>query len=159
MELIADPRISANIQDAIAKGASGQPSPVNPSGYAVVAMRVVGVLLVSHIPYAKVPRIGLRTPKGIFNTVFILGCLFAALTIPRYYFFTALLLYITWGLVKAALLGLVDRLPGGDPLLDEDEDDASDRSEVREMDYGDLGPRPPAPLREAGPDDTQEEKA
>ena len=57
-----------------------------------VATVLVGVLLVSHIPYAKVPRIGVRSARGMFNTAFILACLFAALTIPRYYFFTALLL-------------------------------------------------------------------
>ena len=123
-----------------------------------VATVLVGVLLVSHIPYAKVPRIGLRTARGLFNTAFILASLFAALTIPRYYFFTALLLYIAWGLVKSALLGLLDRLPGGDPLLDE-EDEAAGRDEVRDMDYGALGPRTPAPTEAAGDHEPQEEQA
>ena len=123
-----------------------------------VATVLVGVLLVSHIPYAKVPRIGVRTARGMFNTAFILGCLFAALTIPRYYFFTSLLLYIAWGLVKSSLLGLLDRLPGGDPLLDEDEDETAGRAEVRDVDYGDLGPRAPAGHQVADDDDTQEEK-
>jgi CDP-diacylglycerol--serine O-phosphatidyltransferase len=107
-----------------------------------VGMVLLSVLMVSHVPYAKVPKIGLRTRKGIANTVFVLGALFAALTVPRYYFFLSLLLYITWGLVKSVLLGLLDRLPGGDPLLDEDEDDDDDgRAEVRSVDYRDLGPR------------------
>jgi CDP-diacylglycerol--serine O-phosphatidyltransferase len=112
----------------------------------IVAMGIVivSVLLVSHIPYGKVPRIGLRTAKGLANTAFVIVGLFAALAVPRYYFFTALLLYIMWGLVKSVLLGLLDRLPGGDPLLDEEEegeDSASDREEVRVLDYGELGPR------------------
>jgi CDP-diacylglycerol---serine O-phosphatidyltransferase len=103
---------------------------------------LVGVLMVSHVPYAKVPKIGLRTPRGIANTVFVLACLFTALALPRYYFFTALMLYIAWGLVKSVLLGLLDRIPSGDPLLEED-DGAEERAELRSLDYGDLGPRGP----------------
>jgi CDP-diacylglycerol--serine O-phosphatidyltransferase len=105
-----------------------------------VGLVLLSVLMVSHVPYAKVPKIGLRTRKGIANTVFVLGALFAALTVPRYYFFISLLLYITWGLVKSVLLGLLDRLPGGDPLLDEDDEEDA-RAEVRTVDYRDLGPR------------------
>jgi len=123
-----------------------------------VATVLVSVTLVSHIPYAKVPRIGVRTARGLFNTAFILGCLFAALTIPRYFFFTSLFLYIAWGLTKAAFLGLMDRLPGGDPLLDEEEESAG-REEVRDLDYGALLPRSPAPGEETDSDQHEEEKA
>lgn len=110
-----------------------------------VSMVLLGVLLVSHVPYAKMPKIGLRTRRGIFNTVIVMGGLFLALTVPQYYFFSALLLYVTWGLVKSVLFGLVDRLPSGDPLLDEDEDEVG--VEVRDLDYADLGPRSPTSLR------------
>jgi CDP-diacylglycerol---serine O-phosphatidyltransferase len=126
-----------------------------------VATMLVGVLMVSHIPYGKVPRIGVRTPRGMFNTAFILGCLFAALTIPRYFFFTFLILYIAWGLVKAALLGLLERLPGGDPLADEEDEEAVAHGEVRDLDYGALGPitPAPAPTEGAAEDQPQEEQA
>lgn len=104
-----------------------------------VGMVLLGVLMVSHVPYARVPRIGLRTPRGIVSTVATVGALFLALWAPRYYFFSALLLYIVWGLVKSVLLGFLERLPGGDPLLDEDEEDFA--AEKRDLDYRDLGPR------------------
>jgi CDP-diacylglycerol--serine O-phosphatidyltransferase len=123
-----------------------------------VATVLVSVLLVSHIPYANVPRIGVRTARGLFNTAFILACLFAALTIPRYYFFPAVSLYIAWGLTKSAFLGLMDHLPGGDPLLDEEEESASG-AEVRDLDYGALVPHAPAPTEEAGLDQPEEDKA
>ncbi|MEM7415965.1 MAG: CDP-diacylglycerol--serine O-phosphatidyltransferase [Gemmatimonadota bacterium] len=110
-----------------------------------VSMVLLGVLLVSHVPYAKMPKIGLRTRRGIFNTVVVMGGLFLALTVPQYYFFSALLLYVAWGLVKSVVFGLVDRLPSGDPLLDEDEDELG--VEVRDLDYADLGPRSPTSLR------------
>ena len=106
-----------------------------------VGMVLLAVLMVSHVPYARVPKIGLRTPKGIANTVFVLGALFLALSVPRYYFFTAGLLYVAWGLIKSVLLGLLDRLPGGDPLLDEEEDETDARAEVRALEYVDLDPR------------------
>ena len=99
-----------------------------------VGMVLLGVLLVSHVPYARFPKIGLRTPKGITNTVLVLAGLFAALSVPRYYFFSVLLLYITWGLVRSVILGLLDRLPGGDPLLDEDEEE-EEWEEVRSLEY------------------------
>ena len=106
-----------------------------------VGMVLIGVLLVSHVPYAKVPLIGLRTPRGILNTIMVLGGLFAALAVPRYYFFPVLLLYASWGLIKSVLLGLLDRLPGGDPLLEDDDEDATEEREARRLDYAELGPR------------------
>lgn len=125
-----------------------------------VGVVLLGILLVSHIPYAQVPRIGLKTAKGLFNTAFVVACLFAAILIPRYYFFTSLFLYILYGLAKSVLLGLLDRLPGGDPLLDEDdEDDAGVREEVRVLDYGNLGPRSAAGAEGAGDDEPQEDQA
>ncbi len=111
-----------------------------------VGMVLIAVLLVSHVPYGKVPRIGLRSPGGIAKTALVLACLFAALADPRYFFFPALLLYALWGLLKSVLLGLLDRLPGGDPLLDADEDGDDGQGEVRPLDY-ELGAR-----RSGGPD-------
>lgn len=104
-----------------------------------VGMVLLGVLLVSHVPYAKVPKIGLRTTKGVLNTVFVLSMLFAALAVPRYFFFSVGILYLAWGLIKSVLLGLLDRIPSGDPLLDEEEDDFDDRAEVRTLEYPDFG--------------------
>jgi CDP-diacylglycerol--serine O-phosphatidyltransferase len=115
---------------------------------AAVGMVLIGVLLVSHVPYARFPKIGLRTPKGILNTVLVLVGTFAALTVPRSFLFSLGLLYITWGLVKSVLLGLLDRLPGGDPLLDEEEEDTA-LAEVRALDYAELRAEPTAEPRSA----------
>lgn len=101
-----------------------------------VGMILIGVLLVSHVPYARFPKIGLRTPKGITNTILVLAGLFAALSVPRYFLFSMGILYIAWGLLKSVILGLLDRLPGGDPLLDEE--DEEEWTEVRALDYDEL---------------------
>lgn len=99
---------------------------------------ILSVLMMSHIPYAVLPRIGLRTRRGLFNTAVVLGGCFLAITVPRYYFFPVLVLYTTWGLLRSFLLGLLDRLPERDPLLDEEEDEGG--AEVRAMDYRDVAP-------------------
>ena len=64
--------------------------------------------------------------------------LFAALAVPRYFFFSLGILYLAWGLIKSVLLGLLDRIPHGDPLLDEEEDHLDDRAEVRALEYTDF---------------------
>jgi CDP-diacylglycerol--serine O-phosphatidyltransferase len=110
-----------------------------------VGVVLIGVLLVSHVPYARFPKIGLRTPKGIANTILVLAGIFTALTIPRLFLFSLGLLYISWGLLKSVILGLLDRLPGGDPLLDEEEDeDEPALREVRSLDYAELRAEPTA---------------
>jgi CDP-diacylglycerol--serine O-phosphatidyltransferase len=107
-----------------------------------VAVVLIGVLLVSHVPYARFPKIGIRTTRGVVNTVLVLAGVFAALTVPRYFLFSLGALYITWGLLKSVILGLLDRLPGGDPLLDEEEEEDSALTEVRTLDYAELKAQP-----------------
>lgn len=106
-------------------------------------MVLLGVLLMSHVPYAKVPRIGFRTRKGLLATAWVLTLLFLAINVPRYYFFSALAIYVVWGLLKSVFLGFLDRLPERDPLLDEEEDDDFDGYEARAMDYGEINPERP----------------
>ncbi len=103
---------------------------------------IVSVLMVSHVPYAVVPRIGVRTPRGLFNTAFILTLLFLAVSIPRYYFFPATVIYTSWSLIRSILLGLWERMPDLDPLLDRDDEEDEDEggAEVREVDYSDVAP-------------------
>ncbi|MCG6954879.1 MAG: CDP-diacylglycerol--serine O-phosphatidyltransferase [Gemmatimonadetes bacterium] len=109
-----------------------------------IAVVLLGVLMVSHVPYAKVPRIGLGSTRGLLTTAFVLGCIFAAVSVPEYFFFVFLLVYVMWGLLRSALMGLMDRLPGVDPLLDEEDDPANAFAEARVLDYGPLGPRAPS---------------
>lgn len=102
---------------------------------------LLAVLMLSHVPYAVVPRIGFGSPRRVLVSLLMFGGVVAAITVPRYYFFPALVLYTAWGLIKSVLLGLLDRLPERDPLLDEDElDEDEGRSEIRELDYTDLAP-------------------
>jgi CDP-diacylglycerol--serine O-phosphatidyltransferase len=86
-----------------------------------VLMVSCSLLMVSHVPYAVFPRVGLRSARGLFGLVFVLGVLAGAFYVPAYFFFPFGLAYITWGLVRAAALGFLERLPDRDPLRDEEE--------------------------------------
>lgn len=109
----------------------------------VMAMVLVSVLMVSHVPYAKVPRLEVRTTRGRLTTAWILSLLTLAVTIPHYYFFSALSVYIVWSLTRSFVLSLLDRMPDRDPLYDEhdpDEARAGDLSLRRVVDHSLLHP-------------------
>jgi CDP-diacylglycerol--serine O-phosphatidyltransferase len=109
-------------------------------------MVVLGFLMMSHVLYPVVPKVGLRTARGIRNGIFLLVMIVLAITIPSLYFFPALLGYVTYGVVKATLLGFMDRLPDRDPMLDEEGGDEAG-AELREIDYAELTPARPFGLR------------
>jgi hypothetical protein len=67
----------------------------------VMVTVILSVLLMSHVPYAVVPRISFRTRRGLFNMAWMLTGVILAITVPRYYFFPALVLYTSWGLGKS----------------------------------------------------------
>jgi CDP-diacylglycerol--serine O-phosphatidyltransferase len=101
---------------------------------------ILSVLLMSHVPYPLFPKIGFRTRRGLFNTAVVVTGLTLAITVPHYYFFPVLVLYTAWGIVRALILGLLDRLPDRDPLLDEVDDQDHPDAASRPVDYRDLAP-------------------
>ena len=105
-----------------------------------VAMLMVGiaVLMVSHIPYQLVPRVDIRSLRGVLTSIFLGVSAVAALTVPEYFIFPFLVLYTAQGVIRSFVLGLLERLPDQDPLLDVEQDDG--QAEVRELDYGEIAP-------------------
>jgi hypothetical protein len=105
--------------------------------------------MMSHIPYPLVPRISFRSIGAGAASVILLGCAVAAITIPEYFIFPLLCLYTLWGVSRAVTLGLLERLPDQDPLLDvvDEEDEAG--AEVRSLDYGEIAPGRPSRIRES----------
>jgi CDP-diacylglycerol--serine O-phosphatidyltransferase len=102
-------------------------------------MVTLGLLMMSHVLYPVVPKFGFRTWKGIATGLWLLALITLAITVPRLYFFTALTLYILYGVLKALVLGFFERLPERDPLLDEEAGDEAG-AELRDIDYGELAP-------------------
>lgn len=116
-------------------------------------MIVIGMLMMSHILYPVVPKIGLRSRKLIFNSIFLGTLIVLAVTIPSLYFFTASICYVAYGILKSVVLGMLERVPGEerDPLLDVDEDDVDDAgAELREISYDDIAPTRPYVPRSPG---------
>jgi CDP-diacylglycerol---serine O-phosphatidyltransferase len=109
-----------------------------PWGQLTIGMIVLlSVLMVSHVLYPVVPKFSLRNRKGIVTILLFLFALIMAFTAPAHFFFPFAVLYITYGLLRATLMGFLDRLPDEDPLIDVDEDEG----EVRELDYEEIEPR------------------
>ena len=102
-------------------------------------MIIIGGLMVSHVLYPVVPKFGFRTVKGLASLAMLIITLVAAFTIPALFFFPATILYITYGLVKALVMGFFERLPDRDLMLDIEEGDEAD-AEMREMDYYEFMP-------------------
>ena len=92
-----------------------------------VLMILLGGLMMSHILYPVVPKFGVRTAKGLFTLLLMLVSIVAAFTIPALFFFPMAMLYITYGIVKALVMGFIDRMPERDPLLDEEPGDEDPR--------------------------------
>jgi len=94
---------------------------------------VLALLMVSQVPYPVAPTVGLRTWKGRVALAAHVAAAALALSYPEYFFFLAGLALISFGLVRAVFLGLLDRLPERDPMRDEDDEPP------RRVDY-DLAP-------------------
>ena len=104
-----------------------------------VLLIVLGALMLSNIPYAPVPKLSFKTPKGILLSLWLFGNVLVAIMVPSYYFFPMLLAYTAWGLFGSVIHGLLERLPDRDPLEDSEDDDDGG-AEERPVDYGELAP-------------------
>jgi len=83
---------------------------------------VLALLMVSQVPYPVFPKVGLRTWRGRAWLVVHVAAAVLALSYPEYFFFGAGLTLIAFGLVRAAFLGLLDRLPERDPMRDDEDE-------------------------------------
>ncbi len=104
-----------------------------------ILMVVLAALMLSHIPYPVVPRLSLRTPAATVVSLLLAVWAGTALSAPEYAIFPVLCAYTLWGVARSTFLGLLDRLPDQDPLLDEEEADEGD-AEIRAVDYRDIAP-------------------
>lgn len=94
------------------------------------------LLMVSHVLYPAAPRFNLRTQGGIITLVGAGVAVVALFTVPALFVFPALICYIGYGLARTAVLGLLERLPERDPLLDEEPEEG----ETRELEYEEMEP-------------------
>ncbi|HEU4630836.1 MAG TPA: CDP-diacylglycerol--serine O-phosphatidyltransferase [Gemmatimonadaceae bacterium] len=85
-------------------------------------MALLAFLMISDVPYPAVPTVNFRTARGIAGAVFVAGVVLGVIFLPQKVFFPLLLGYVLFGAVKYFFLGLADRLPADDILLEEEDE-------------------------------------
>lgn len=104
-------------------------------------MIVVSGLMLSHILYAAVPPISLRSARGRIGLAVIVGSGGLLVWNPELVLFPVGLLYITYGAVKAVTLGLLERVPERDPLGEELELAEEEEASSRDLEYDEMRPK------------------
>jgi CDP-diacylglycerol--serine O-phosphatidyltransferase len=75
----------------------------------VVLMLLLAVLMVSNVKYPKFPPIGIRSRKGLLGLALHLTILLGGIFAPEYFLFPLGLFYVTFGIARATVLGLMER--------------------------------------------------
>lgn len=92
-------------------------------------MAGLAFLMISEVPYPAVPTVNLRTVRGVVGGVILLGAILGLIFLPREFFFPVLLAYVLFGLAKAVVLGVIDRVPTRESIYsDEEEEDADEET-------------------------------
>jgi CDP-diacylglycerol--serine O-phosphatidyltransferase len=84
----------------------------------VVLMLLLAVLMVSNVKYPKFPSIGVRSMKGLLGLAVHLTILLGGIFAPEYFLFPLGLFYVSFGLARATILGLMER-PEPGPVEEE----------------------------------------
>ncbi len=92
----------------------------------------LAILMVTHTPYPAMPKIGVRTWRGIGGLLLVIICVTGIMEFGRQFFFPAGMTYVLYGLVKTLILGSIDRIPTGSAYGDEEGDDDLTARERRE---------------------------
>lgn len=86
----------------------------------VVLVLLLALLMVSNVRYPKFPPIGLRSARGLFGIVVHLTILIGGIFFPAYFLFPFGLFYMTFGVSRTLVLGLMERPENGSaPEADE----------------------------------------
>jgi CDP-diacylglycerol--serine O-phosphatidyltransferase len=94
-------------------------------------MLTLSFLMISHVLYPAMPRVSLRNISGIIGTVLLVAAIIAVFYDPLRYAFPILVAYVAFGLLRTIFFGLMERLPTGDPLMDDEDDDEPDEYSIR----------------------------
>ena len=100
---------------------------------------ILALLMMSHVLYPVVPKFGFSNFKGFLVFAWLLLLIGFAIWVPALFFFPMSVAYVGYGVVKALVLGFFERLPEGDPMNDDEGDEAG--AELREISYEELTPR------------------
>jgi CDP-diacylglycerol---serine O-phosphatidyltransferase len=96
-----------------------------------VLMGVLSILMITNVPYPAFPKVGVRSWSGLGGLVVVVGSICGIFIYGREFFFPAGMAYVLYGLIRAFMLGLIDRIPTGrgmdDDRTEDDEDGLASR--------------------------------
>jgi CDP-diacylglycerol---serine O-phosphatidyltransferase len=92
----------------------------------------LAILMVTHVPYPAMPKIGVRSWRGIGGLLLVIICITGIIEFGRQFFFPAGMVYVLYGVVKTLILGLIDRIPTGSAYGEDEDDDELSAQERRE---------------------------
>lgn len=85
-------------------------------------MALLAFLMISDVPYPAVPRVSFRSARGIVGAAVIAGAILGLIFLPKHFFFPVLMCYVAYGAIKYFFVGLAERLPTDDILLEEEDE-------------------------------------
>jgi CDP-diacylglycerol--serine O-phosphatidyltransferase len=75
-------------------------------------MATLSFLMISTVPYPVMPPINVRTVRGIFGLIILVGGVGMLIFGKLEYFFPMTVAYVAFGLLRGVFLGLLDRRQG-----------------------------------------------
>jgi len=90
-------------------------------------MLVLSLLMISHVLYPAPPNISLRKPGTIVRGAAFIAAIVLVIIDHKRYAFPAMVAYVAYGLLRTFVLGVFDRVPSTDPLMDDEEEEETAR--------------------------------
>lgn len=91
-------------------------------------MALLGLLMISDVPYPAVPTVNFRSARGMVGAVIVVGAVLGLVFLPTHFFFPVLLGYVAYGAIKYFIVGLIERDTDDDVLMEEEDDEGGVRS-------------------------------
>jgi CDP-diacylglycerol---serine O-phosphatidyltransferase len=79
-------------------------------------MAILAALMISNVPYPAFPAVGLKTNQQRMGTAVVLATVLGMLVFKKEFYFPAAVLYVTYGVVKYALFGVIGRSSSPDQI-------------------------------------------
>jgi CDP-diacylglycerol--serine O-phosphatidyltransferase len=77
-------------------------------------MLVLAGLMISQVPYPAWPKVGVRSWRAFGGLVLVLGIVLGSALYSKYFFFLFGVAYVAYGLLRAVILGILERGNGGE---------------------------------------------
>lgn len=91
-------------------------------------MALLGLLMISDVPYPAVPTINFRSARGLIGALIVVGAVLGLIFLPTHFFFPVLLGYVAYGAIKYFIVGLIERESDDDVLMEEEDEEGGVRS-------------------------------